>query len=111
MTTLVEEAVERLPCPFCKGINLSIACNGDGNEWVVCETDGCSAEGPMARTNVGENAADKWNTRTILDALPRVDEGKQALEYYHASTCPCVTHECYVADCPKHGYLSQDKAG
>jgi hypothetical protein len=57
---------EPSPCPFCGGSDLNSSSNGDGNEWLNCET--CGAEGPMARTKCGEDPTALWNTRAAIAA-------------------------------------------
>lgn len=51
-------AGEAIPCPFCGGTDL------DKTEWVECNT--CGAMGPGYDSKGGDNAASRWNRRTLL---------------------------------------------
>jgi hypothetical protein len=57
------------PCPFCGGDNLDVV----GNDYVAC--DDCGADGPSCGLRMREGlAANAWNTRAAIEALPARDD-------------------------------------
>lgn len=65
MTTIAE----RLPCPFCGGVDIYVK-PGTG----CCQCQQCAAEGPISDDgkNWKQSAIDKWNHRIVADEIDRL---------------------------------------
>lgn len=78
MTDAAKRALE--PCPFCGGNELNLSRGGVDDEvtFIQCK---CEAGGPSSFPRDDETAADKWNTRAPVEAVPQ--EVVDALECCH----------------------------